>query len=161
MIQTKQIDSIEPGNPFLSDLYHMGSSIGSNVVVMYGQHTRERQPYIIVCNTETGERLQIDFDPSAPEKSGRALGFFNDVLKERRENELVTANFRSIPDYGDHMTLADFTAHVARGLFIDYDGHGYYATDSEMSDIVVHPSDVKAGLVINDPRLTHVVWFNR
>ncbi len=64
-----------------------------------------------------------------------------------------------IPDYGDLMTAEDFIDTCMSGGFIDYDGHGYYATDREMSRIKVTPSMVKAdGFVVG---WTHVVWFNR
>ena len=64
-----------------------------------------------------------------------------------------------IPDYGDHMTMAEFLIRVEAGAFIDYDGFGHYATKTKMSDQVIKPSDV------GTPRFrrgySHVVWFNR
>jgi hypothetical protein len=48
---------------------------------------------------------------------------------------------------------------VNYGMFIDYDGYGYYATETEMTDIVALPS-----MFINkniDTRWSHVVWFNK
>lgn len=64
---------------------------------------------------------------------------------------------KPIPSYGDLMTLQDWIDCVVLGCFIDYDGHGCYATETEMSDIVVHPSDFPN----IDRKWTHVVWFNR
>lgn len=52
--------SIEPGNPFLGDMFHIGDDIGLNVTVMFSQHTTEVQPYIIIVNTTTGERIKIE-----------------------------------------------------------------------------------------------------
>lgn len=59
-----------------------------------------------------------------------------------------------IPDYGDHMTVADFKDSVECGLFTDDDGHGYYATDKVMTRQRVDLSNV-------DMDHTHVVWFNK
>ena len=63
-----------------------------------------------------------------------------------------------IPSYGDHMPIEDFVVYVKTGCFIDYDGFGDYATDNEVTDISISPSDVKHGL---DPRWTHIVWYNK
>lgn len=65
-----------------------------------------------------------------------------------------------LPTYGDLMTLTDFMDDVKAGYFIDYDGHGNYATETEMSNKRIYPSDVKKGDVETE-RFTHVVWFNR
>jgi len=67
--------------------------------------------------------------------------------------------WESIPDYGAHMTREEFTRHCVDGMFIDDDGFGEYATDLQVSDIKVHPSDVRGGLW--DERFTHVVWYNK
>ena len=60
----------------------------------------------------------------------------------------------------DHMTFEEFVADVQCGGFDDYDGYGYYATDTHRSDIVIRPSDL-AALAARDPKWTHVVWYNR
>jgi len=56
-----QIENIEKGNPFLSDLYNMGYQVGTNVTVMYEKFPNQLHKYIIVCNTKTGERIRITF----------------------------------------------------------------------------------------------------
>jgi len=56
--------------------------------------------------------------------------------------EEAPVKMRSLPDYGDHMTLGNFLDCVWSGCFIDDDGFGEYATVSEASGIRVHPSDV-------------------
>jgi hypothetical protein len=45
------------------------------------------------------------------------------------------------------------------GGFIDYDGIGNYATNTQMSNIEIYPSDIKSGTYRKD--FTHIVWFNR
>lgn len=60
-----KLDNIEPGNPFLSDLSHMGATLGKNVVVMYSKSESEEQPYLIICDTKTGERLRVDLTKEA------------------------------------------------------------------------------------------------
>jgi len=57
------------------------------------------------------------------------------------------------------MTLETFIANVNCGGFIDYDGIGNYATNTQMSNIEIYPSDIKSGTYRKD--FTHIVWFNR
>ena len=47
-------------NPFHHDLFRMGTRIGSNCLVMYEHH--DHQNYIIVVNTNTGDRIAIELD---------------------------------------------------------------------------------------------------
>ncbi len=58
----------------------------------------------------------------------------------------------------DHMTIEEFKEYVDGGMFIDEDGSGNYATETEVSDIDVYPSDVEYGLRRD---FTHVVWYNK
>jgi hypothetical protein len=64
-----------------------------------------------------------------------------------------------IPDYGDHMTLDDFIDACQDGVFIDYDGCGNYATADQVTNILVHPSNITEGNI--DRRWSHVVWYNK
>jgi hypothetical protein len=61
-MKIEAMESIEKGNPYSSDFYHMGTTIGSNVTIMYGQHNHEKQPYIIIVDTETGKRIRVRFE---------------------------------------------------------------------------------------------------
>jgi hypothetical protein len=64
-----------------------------------------------------------------------------------------------IPDYGDLMTVKEFMECCEQGLFIDYDGCGYYSDGKEMSNIKIWPSLYKkSGITAG---WSHVVWFNR
>lgn len=67
---------------------------------------------------------------------------------------------KPIPDYGDKMTLAEFIDACKWGMFIDYDGFGYYATDTQMTDIIVYPSDITIRKEVKQ-EYSHVVWFNK
>ena len=49
-------------NPFTQDMYHMGTNIGSNVVVMMKNHVEEECKYLIVVDCKTGERVKISFE---------------------------------------------------------------------------------------------------
>jgi len=60
-MKISEIESIEPGNPFLCDGYNMGTTIGANVTVMYAKFKDEVHQYIIVIDTTTGQRVRIDF----------------------------------------------------------------------------------------------------
>ena len=58
-MNVKALGSFPPdSNPFNHDLYHMGTEIGKNVIVMYANHPGEQCDYLIVVNRETGERMQ-------------------------------------------------------------------------------------------------------
>jgi len=67
--------------------------------------------------------------------------------------------FEKIPDYSDKMTIKEFTELVEGGMFIDGDGHGYYATETEMTDIAILPSMITNKNI--DERWSHVIWFNK
>jgi len=101
---------------------------------------------------------------------------FIDKFEEKEINVSQVLDWENIPDYGTLMTLREFIENCLNGDFIDYDGHGCYATENKMSNIVVRPSDIikynhPEGLV--DPstmelkrenvkyEFTHVIWFNR
>lgn len=58
-----------------------------------------------------------------------------------------------------HMTRQDFLDSVHCGAFIDYDGHGELATETECSNLNISPSDVDDFLW--PEWATHVVWYNK
>lgn len=60
---------------------------------------------------------------------------------------------------GDLYMLEYFKDMVNNGVFIDYDGYGYYATENAKSDIVIMPSDIIENIYRDD--FTHIIWFNR
>lgn len=66
---------------------------------------------------------------------------------------------KPIPDYCEHMTIEDFVQCCKDGLFVNNDGSGYYATQTEMSDEQALPSILRHG--IYNPDYTHVCWFNK
>lgn len=66
---------------------------------------------------------------------------------------------KSIPSYGDLLTMEEFISCVKSGGFIDSDGSGNYATKDQMSDITIRPSEIRSGVYRKD--FTHVVWFNK
>ena len=62
-IAVEVLDPIPPNaNPFHHDRYHMGGNIGTNVMMMNGQHKSEYCHYIILVNRETGARIRIEFN---------------------------------------------------------------------------------------------------
>ncbi len=61
-----------------------------------------------------------------------------------------------------HMTLELFLERCDAGDFIDYDGFGHYATETELfSSELVYPSDVLKKNYKPKPQFTHVVWYNK
>jgi hypothetical protein len=66
-----------------------------------------------------------------------------------------------LPSYGDLIPLENWLHCSAEGLFIDYDGHGYWATKDGMNGFV-KPSDIASKNPVKPPAwATHVMWFNR
>jgi hypothetical protein len=59
-MRVTKMESIEPGNPYLSDLYHMGYTIGTNVAVMFEKFPTDCHDYLIVVDKGTGERIRIE-----------------------------------------------------------------------------------------------------
>lgn len=60
---------------------------------------------------------------------------------------------------GDLMTADEFEEGVFASALINYDGWGNYATATEVSRLVVRPSDIAEGFFY--PNWTHVLWYNR
>ena len=67
--------------------------------------------------------------------------------------------FEAIPEYGDHMTLQEWKEACDCGGFIDYDGHGDFATVDKCSNFQISPSE--RNLVKIPEWATHVVWYNK
>ena len=72
---------------------------------------------------------------------------------------LLTPIMKELPDYGDHMTIQEFRDCCISGGFISSDGHGYYASETEISDIGIPPADCLCRNTRDD--FTHVMWFNK
>ena len=71
-----------------------------------------------------------------------------------------TPKFESIPEYGEHMTLQEYIDCVACGGFIDYDGFGELATETQISNIKTYPSDLDDE--VQWPEwCTHIMWYNK
>lgn len=68
---------------------------------------------------------------------------------------------KAIPDYGVHMSLKEFIDGVESSCLTDYDGHGYLATSTEMSDVVVPFRVHRLKQLRQEGAYTHVVWFNK
>lgn len=80
--------------------------------------------------------------------------------------DLKEAEQEPVPDYGDLMTVESFVENVGYGMFIDYDGHGDFATESHIWNVVVYPSDVtqnpKQFLArCAEHGVTHICWYNK
>jgi len=77
---------------------------------------------------------------------------------------MTGVNMRDIEsDEGDLMTVAEFVDCVRQGVFIDYDGHGRYATATQVSRDqadVIYPSEL-VRLKTRPSWCTHVMWYNK
>lgn len=80
-----------------------------------------------------------------------------EIMKRSGENEGL--KFQDIPDYADMMPLQEWMDACECGAFIDYDGDGELATETQVSNIIIQPSDRKA---MEIPEwATHVAWYNK
>jgi len=70
-----QVTAIEPipanANPFNHDLYNMGTSLGSNVMVMHENHNDAPADYLIIVHIPTGHRVRIEFPEMKDRKAMR------------------------------------------------------------------------------------------
>jgi hypothetical protein len=64
---------------------------------------------------------------------------------------------KDIPVTGYQWTMKRFVRDCASGFLTDYDGFAYYATNKQMTDIKILPSDVLDGDYDQD--YEYVVWF--
>lgn len=60
---------------------------------------------------------------------------------------------------GHLLTTVDFVAHCYCGALNDYDGFGYCATETHVTDIVVKPSDTYEDDF--DCDYPNVMWLNK
>jgi hypothetical protein len=64
-----------------------------------------------------------------------------------------------VPEQCDHMTIECWKSNVKRGGFIDYDGYGDLATETECSNIEIYPSQA---FKYEIPEwATHICWYNK
>ncbi len=62
MFDLEEMSPIPAGsNPFVHDHYHMGTTLGSNVLVMHENHKNAPAQYLIIVHKPTGQRLRIIF----------------------------------------------------------------------------------------------------
>ena len=47
-------------NPFCHDYFNMGHEVGTNVTVMFARFPKDRHDFLIVVDTETGQRVRIN-----------------------------------------------------------------------------------------------------
>ena len=86
----------------------------------------------------------------------------------------VTLPYKQEPhdDIGDLFTMKEFKEMSKDASLIDYDGHGYYATETAQTDIVIRPSHTYDSMMECckieyeahkhlTKHFTHVKWYNR
>jgi hypothetical protein len=62
-IEVKTLESFPPNsNPFHHDLVHMGQVIGKDLVMMHVNHPHQEMTYMILVDTETGQRFYININ---------------------------------------------------------------------------------------------------
>lgn len=76
------------------------------------------------------------------------------------KTRVAPTDLKPISIYGDKLPLEQWLIAAHTGAFVDYDGHGYWATFHGMKGIV-KPSDVTQLGVKPPAWATHVVWFSK
>lgn len=72
MFTTKKLSSIPAqANPFNHDSFRMGTSIGQNVIVMFEAYEKDDANYLIIINTNTGERLCVEMTSEVEEQKNK------------------------------------------------------------------------------------------
>lgn len=72
---------------------------------------------------------------------------------------LYRSAFHKIPKYADIFVIKELGEDTDQWPFNDYDGHGYFATSTQESDISI---DVGMFLLKNIPEwATHITWYNK
>jgi len=121
--------------------------------------TKEYEIADKIADAKEAELDMMSFD-SFSEYEHACKGIFDEVNRIGRKLKLVkTPVMEDLDDIGDHMTMEDFEANCAAGGFINYDGHGYYASETQQCDIIIMPSEVISRNIRTD--FTHVKWYNR
>lgn len=69
-------------------------------------------------------------------------------------------------EFGDPIPVKEWVELARNGSFIDYDGHGNFATQLKDSEWIVgtpnvYPSDIKIYDLIPPDFATHVIWYNK
>jgi hypothetical protein len=73
MIRAEKMQSIAPGNPFLSDVSNMGVSLGKNVMAMMSNHRDQHMDWVILVNMQSGERILVRFSDNLEIEPNRGL----------------------------------------------------------------------------------------
>ena len=102
-------------------------------------------------------------------KKGLSFEDFQKAAHEEAEGLYLISKYKRllqdpIVEYGkewkgDLLTMEAFKKMVNANMLTDYDGFGYYATETSKSDVQVYPSDVLENLIRDD--FSHVMWFNK
>ena len=59
-MQVEKMPDFPPNsNPFCHDPYHMGTQLGSNVIVMHENHNDKPADYLIIVHIPTGQRIRV------------------------------------------------------------------------------------------------------
>lgn len=74
---------------------------------------------------------------------------------------LENLKFEPLPDpeWNCHMTIGEWKECVEGGGFIDYDGYGDLATETECSNIEISPSQAFKYEIPD--WATHICWYNK
>lgn len=122
--------------------------------LMDTERDRIWQPYTESGDVSLLEGIINQCDEMLPDE-------YEEYVRLIHERSLITPiKLEPLDDYGDLMTIKEWVDCVKCGGFIDYDGDGVYATETQKSNKFIKPSHVKR-FPMRDKEFTHIVWYNR
>lgn len=146
-----------PTNPALKpkitlELHHPEDKWGSEAILYIGYDVDAKEVFHIMADSRGLRRLIWSMLVDQ-------LNSYRPQIDEIIAQQLAGNHVEPIPNYGDVMTIEEFVSACRNHSFIDYDGHGKYATKYWVSNKTVSPSQLANGEP--PPGYTHVVWYNR
>lgn len=77
-------------NAFIDDFSNIGQHMGTNCIIMYPNNPHEKMKYLIVINTETGEKIKVIVDTEDAMTHTQTVDFDKDILGEEQIFDIPT-----------------------------------------------------------------------
>ena len=138
-------------------------------MVNYNHLTLEEIQEKIEKNGEILDKIWAEDDGNSWEKYQRkcqpywddnsALYAYRALKIDRKDIKLRQLEDWEKDEQWVHIPIEKFKVWCENGLVTSYDGSGYYATETEVSDLGASPSAFREGKIRTD--FTHVCWYNK
>lgn len=85
-----------------------------------------------------------------------------ELLKNRKNDICAGTRTPITKDMGGELIkFDDFTEQMLHGYVSDYDGVGYYATETEVSELCFKFYDINDRDKLKKYKFTHILWYNK